>query len=67
MLESWLGPDVFRDAFAVPPGAPAQQRHHGDLWQALGEVSGQPVREFATGWTEQPGSRVTVSALGANS
>jgi len=69
MLESWLGPDVFRDG--IRKYLQAHQHSNAttaDLWQALGEVSGQPVREFAAGWTEQPGFPVvTVSALGANS
>ena len=56
MLESWLGEDAFRDGI----------RHYmakhklgntttADLWNALAEVSGKPVGEFAAGWTEQPG------------
>ncbi len=68
MLESWLGADVFRD------GIRAYLQKHAysntttaDLWQALEQVSGQPVRAFATGWTEQPGFPVVVvTALGKN-
>jgi len=68
MLESWLGAEVFRD------GIRAYLQKHAysntttaDLWHALEQASGQPVREFAAGWTEQPGFPVvTVSALGKN-
>ncbi len=68
MLESWIGADVFRDGIR----AYLQKHAYGntttaDLWQALENASGQPVREFAAGWTEQPGFPVvTVSALGKN-
>ena len=56
MLESWLGEEKFRD------GIRSYMKKHqfgntttADLWIALAEVSGEPVREFAAGWTEQPG------------
>ena len=69
MLESWLGEEAFRD------GIRAYMHDHGysntttaDLWEALAKVSGKPVREFAAGWTEQPGFPViTLSALPAGS
>jgi aminopeptidase N len=68
MLENWLGAEVFRD------GIRAYLQKHAysntttaDLWQALQQTSGKPVREFAAGWTEQPGFPVvTISALGKN-
>ncbi len=68
MLESWLGPDVFRDGIRKYLQAHAHSSATtADLWQALAEVSGQPVRQFAAGWTEQPGFPVvTLSALGPN-
>ncbi len=56
MLESYLGEDQFRDGIRK-----YMARHQygntttADLWIALAEVSGKPVREFAAGWTEQPG------------
>ena len=56
MLESFLGPDVFRDGMRK-----YMARHKfsntttADLWNALGEASGKPVAEIAAGWTEQPG------------
>ena len=56
MLESWLGEEKFRDGIRR-----YMARHKfgntttADLWIALAEVSGKPVREFAAGWTEQPG------------
>ncbi len=68
MLESWLGADVFRGGIRKY----MQDNAYGnattaDLWRALEEVSRQPVREFAAGWTEQPGFPVvTLSSLGKN-
>ena len=56
MLESWLGEEKFREGIRS-----YMTRHQfgntttADLWIALAEVSGKPVREFAAGWTEQPG------------
>ena len=56
MLESYLGEEKFREGIRRYMG-----RHKfgntttADLWIALAEVSGKPVREFAAGWTEQPG------------
>ena len=56
MLESYLGEEKFREGIRR-----YMARHKfgntttADLWIALAEVSGKPVREFAAGWTEQPG------------
>ncbi|MEO7318319.1 MAG: M1 family metallopeptidase, partial [Chthoniobacteraceae bacterium] len=56
MLESYLGEEKFREGIRS-----YMSRHKfgntttADLWIALAEVSGKPVREFAAGWTEQPG------------
>ncbi|EDY17097.1 Peptidase M1 membrane alanine aminopeptidase [Chthoniobacter flavus Ellin428] len=69
MLESWLGEDVFRDGIrAYIQGHAYRNTTTADLWQALATTSGKPVREFAVGWTEQPGFPVvTLSALPAGS
>ncbi len=69
MIESWLGEDAFRS------GIRAYMQEHAysntttaDLWASLAKSSGKPVREFAAGWTEQPGFPViTVSTLPAGS
>ena len=56
MLESFLGEKVFREGIRKYIA-----RHKfsntttADLWNALGEASGRPVGEIATGWTQQPG------------
>ena len=56
MLESYLGEEKFREGIQR-----YMTRHKfgntttADLWIALADVSGKPVREFAAGWTEQPG------------
>lgn len=56
MLENYLGEDAFRDGIRL-----YLQRHQWsnttteDLWTALEEASGQPVREIASGWTLQSG------------
>ena len=56
MIESFLGPDVFRDGIRKYIAAHKYSNTTtADLWQALTEVSGKPVGEIAPGWTEQPG------------
>src|SRR4029079_16616734 len=56
MLESFLGPDVFRDGIRRYI---AEHKYSNtttaDLWAALSDASGTPVNEVAAGWTEQPG------------
>ncbi len=66
MIESWLGPEKFRDGMRL-----YFSRHaHGstttaDLWQALEDSSGEKVRAMAAGWTEQLGFPVvTVRDVG---
>ena len=56
MLEDFLGESVFRK------GIHQYLTEHeysnattADLWNALGKVSGKPVKAMAAGWTEQPG------------
>jgi aminopeptidase N len=56
MLEQYLGPEVFRD------GVRRYLTEHAyantvtsDLWQALEDVSGQPVRETMDSWILQGG------------
>jgi puromycin-sensitive aminopeptidase len=56
MLEQWLGPDVFRDGIR----AYLAKHAHGntethDLWDALEEVSGEPVRRIMDAWIFQAG------------
>ena len=65
MLESWLGEAKFRD------GIRDYMKKHAygstttaDLWNALERASGQPVREVAKGWTEQPGFPLVVARRG---
>ena len=56
MLEQFLGPDVFRqgisDYIAKHQYGNARTQ---DLWDALGEASGQPVREMMNSWVLQTG------------
>ena len=56
MLEQYLGPEAFRD------GVRLYLRRHAyantvtaDLWDALEEASGQPVRSMMDGWIYQGG------------
>ncbi|MEI9898714.1 MAG: M1 family metallopeptidase [Chthoniobacter sp.] len=65
MIESWLGEDAFRSGIRAYMQAHAYSNTTtADLWASLATASGKPVREFAAGWTEQPGFPVvTVSAL----
>ncbi len=56
MLESFLGPDVFRDGIRKYIAAHKYSNATtADLWKALGEASGKPVADIAAAWTEQPG------------
>src|SRR3989440_6635361 len=56
MLENFLGEDVFRDGIRRYMQAHKYSNSTtADLWNALGEASGNPVVEIAAGWTEQPG------------
>ncbi len=56
MLEQFLGHDVFRDGLRYY----LKKHSYGntnttDLWQALEDVSGKPVKDFMAVWIEQPG------------
>ncbi len=56
MIESFLGPDVFRDGIRKYIATHKYSNTTtADLWDALTEVSGKPVGEIAPAWTEQPG------------
>ncbi len=56
MLEHFLGADTFREGLQI-----YIQRHQyanartRDLWNALGEASGQPVSDIMDSWTSQTG------------
>ena len=56
MLEHYLGEDAFREGLRIyikrHEYANARTR---DLWNALGEASGQPVAEIMDSWTQQTG------------
>lgn len=56
MLYTYLGPEAFRD------GLRYYLKEHSykntvtaDLWKALEDVSGKPVRQFMDAWTSKPG------------
>jgi aminopeptidase N len=56
MLQQFLGADTFRDGLRLY----LKKHAYGntdtiDLWAALEEVSGQPVKDFMAAWTSQPG------------
>ncbi|HUL47391.1 MAG TPA: M1 family aminopeptidase [Steroidobacteraceae bacterium] len=56
MLESYLGPEVFRDGIRRYVRARAlSNATAADLWSALAAASGQDVGQVARDWTEQPG------------
>ncbi len=68
MLESFLGPDVFRDGIRKYIAAHKYSNTTtADLWDALTEVSGKPVGEIAPPWTEQPGFPVVNFSRDSNS
>lgn len=56
MLENFLGEDTFRNGIRKYIAAhKLSNATTADLWNALSEVSGQPITEIAPAWTEQPG------------
>ena len=56
MLEQYLGPDVFRDGVRRYLHAHAYGNTvTSDLWSALEEVSGEPIRAVAESWILQGG------------
>ena len=56
MLEQFLGPDVFRQGIAhYIAKHQYDNARTEDLWDALGEASGQPVREMMNSWVLQTG------------
>ena len=56
MIEQWLGPERFRDGIRsyLRAHAYANTETH-DLWDALEEASGEPVRRIMDAWIFQPG------------
>ena len=56
MLESYLGPEVFRDGIRRYMRVREYSNATAtDLWRALGAVGGREVVKLARDWTEQPG------------
>ncbi|HEX3798673.1 MAG TPA: M1 family metallopeptidase [Verrucomicrobiae bacterium] len=56
MLEAYLGPDEFRRGIQhYLSGHLYSNATTADLWDALENISGKPIRAISTGWTEQPG------------
>jgi aminopeptidase N len=65
MLESWVGEAKFRDGIRDYMAKHAySSATTADLWSALEAASSQPVREVASGWTEQPGFPVVLARRG---
>jgi len=71
MIESWLGPDVFRDGVRrYMKDRAYSNATSADLWKALGAASGRDVAATTAGWTEKPGfplvlATATCDAAGA--
>ena len=56
MLEQWLGPERFRDGIRRYLHAHAfENTETHDLWDALEEETGEPVRRVMDAWIFQPG------------
>ncbi len=56
MLEQWLGPERFRDGIRRYLGKHAYgNTETHDLWDALEEETGEPVRRVMDAWIFQPG------------
>ncbi len=56
MFETYLGEDAFRTGIQRYMAAHQySSTTTEDLWEALEQASGQPIKTVAIGWTEQPG------------
>jgi aminopeptidase N len=56
MIETYLGPDAFRDGMRRYMAAHAYSNATtADFWAAMEKASGKPVGKIAAGFTEQPG------------
>src|SRR5437667_7590076 len=56
MLEQYLGPETFQAGVRLYLERHAYQNAETtDLWQALGDASGQPIPEVMDGWVFRPG------------
>jgi aminopeptidase N len=56
MLEDYLGPELFRQGIQRYLRARSfSNATTADLWDALEQASGKPVRALSAAWTEQPG------------
>jgi puromycin-sensitive aminopeptidase len=65
MLERYLGAEVFRDGVRLYLRTHAYDNTvTGDLWDALEEVSGQPVRATMDSWILQGGHPLVTAAEG---
>jgi aminopeptidase N len=61
MLENFLGENAFRKGIRqYLVEHEFSNSTTADLWNALGAVSGQPIKAMAAGWTEQPGLPVVM-------
>lgn len=64
MLHEYLGPEAFRDGLRHYL---SRHRYSNtdtvDLWQALEEISGKPVKDFMHTWTTQPGFPLLSAAI----
>jgi puromycin-sensitive aminopeptidase len=64
MLEQWLGPDRFRNGIRRYLGKHAYKNTEThDLWDALEEETGEPVRRIMDAWIFQPGYPAITVAL----
>jgi puromycin-sensitive aminopeptidase len=68
MLEQFLGAETFRDGLRTYLKKHASGNTDTvDLWAALEEVSGQPVKDFMAAWTSQPGYPIVYAEVSKGS
>lgn len=68
MLHEYLGPDAFRDGLRHYLKLHAYGNTDTiDLWKALEEISGKPVRSFMHQWTAAPGFPLLNATVGTGS
>ena len=65
MLEAYIGEEAFRQGISRYLSAHAYSNATGaDLWSALENTSGKPVREIMSRWVKQPGYPVVTASYG---
>ncbi len=64
MIEAYIGQEAFREGIRRYLSAHAYSNANGDdLWAALEDASGKPVKKIMSSWVRQPGYPVVTASL----